>query len=162
MTALFRAFGASAQDGRFAIFNPQTSLDQAALRSPTVFNFFDPGYVQQGSLASAGLLAPEFEITTASTAISVPNYIYSNIYTPSSPSSSTIVLDLSSLSANAANPSAMVATLSQLLCGNAMSTQTQGQITSALSAAPAGTSATALAQMALYLTATSQDAAIQK
>jgi len=162
MTALFRAFNASAQEGRFAIFNPQTSLDQAALRSPTVFNFFDPGYVQQGSLASAGLLAPEFEITTASTAISVPNFIYSNIYTPSSPSSSTIVLDLSSLSANAANPSAMVATLNQLLCGNAMGSQTQSQIASALAAAPAGTSATALAQMALYLTATSQDAAIQK
>jgi uncharacterized protein (DUF1800 family) len=162
ITALFRAFSASAQDGRFAIFNAQTSLDEAPLRSPTVFNFFDPGYVQQGSLASAGLLAPEFEITTASTAISVPNFIYSNIYTPSSPPPTTIVLDLSALASNAANPAAMVATLNQLLCGNAMSSQTQSQIISALGAAPNGTAATALAQMALYLTATSQDAAIQK
>jgi len=162
MTGMFRAFGASAQDGRFAIFNPQTSLDQASLRSPTVFNFFDPGYVQQGSLAGAGLLAPEFEITTASTAISVPNFIYSNIYTPTSPSSTTIVLNLSSLTANSTSPSAMVATLNQLLCANAMSSQTHSEITSALASAPASTSATALAQMALYLAATSPDAAIQR
>ena len=162
VTAMFRAFGASAQDGRFAIFEPQTSLDQASLRSPTVFNFFDPGYVQQGSLASAGLLAPEFEITTASTAISVPNFIYSYIYSASPPAATTIALDLSSLTANAANPSAMVATLNQLLCGNAMSSATQSQITSALKAAPASTTSLALAQMALYLAATSPDAAIQR
>ena len=68
MTALYRAFGASAQDGRFAILNAQVALGEAALRSPTVFNFFDPGYVQPGTLASAGLFAPEFQITTATTA----------------------------------------------------------------------------------------------
>jgi hypothetical protein len=162
MTAIYRAFGATAQDGRFAIFNAQTSLDQAALRSPTVFNFFDPGYVQQGSLAAAGLYAPEFEITTASTAISVPNNIYSSIYTTNPPVATTITLNLSSLTANATNPSAMVATLNQLLCANMMSTQTQQAITSALTSAPAGTSASALAQEALYLTATSPDAAIQR
>jgi hypothetical protein len=81
MTGIYRAFNAASQEGRFPIFNAQTNLDEAALRSPTVFNFFDPGYVQQGPLASAGLLAPEFQITTASTAISVPNNIYSAIYT---------------------------------------------------------------------------------
>jgi uncharacterized protein (DUF1800 family) len=162
MTAIYRAFNGASQEGRFPIFNPQTNLDQAALRSPTVFNFFDPGYVQQGPLASAGLLAPEFEITTASTAISVPNSIYSAIYTPAAPPASTIVLDLSSLTANAANPTAMTATLNQLLCGNGMSAPTQQLIESALSAAPSGTTPAALAQMALYLTATSPDAAIQR
>jgi uncharacterized protein (DUF1800 family) len=162
MTAIYRAFNGASQEGRFAILNPQNNLDQAALRSPTVFNFFDPGYVQQGMLASAGLLAPEFEITTASTAISVPNNIYSAIYTPSPPSASTIVLDLSSLSSNSANPAAMMATLNQLICGNGMGAQTQQVIESALSSAPSGTTPTALAQMALYLAATSPDAAIQR
>ena len=162
MTAIYRAFGATAQDGRYAIFNPQTALDEAALRSPTVFNFFDPGYVQQGSLAAAGLYAPEFEITTASTAISVPNNIYSAIYTANPPASTTITLNLASLTANASNPPAMVATLNQLLCANMMSTQTQQTITSALTSAPAGTTASALAQEALYLTATSPDAATQR
>jgi uncharacterized protein (DUF1800 family) len=161
MTAMYRAFGAAAADGRYAIFSPQTNLDEAALRSPTVFNFFDPGYVQQGALASAGLLAPEFQITTASTAISVPNNIYSAIYTPT-PVAATIVLDLSSLTANASNPDAMTATLNQLLCGNQMSAQTQQLVESAISTAPAGTTPETLAQLALYLAATSPDAAIQR
>jgi uncharacterized protein (DUF1800 family) len=162
LTAIYRAFGASAQDGRFAIFNPQVNLDEAALRSPTVFNFFDPGYVQQGALASAGLFAPEFEITTASTALSVPNDLYAAVYTPGSPTSSTIVLNLSLLTANSSNPTAMVATLNQLLCANGMSVLTQQEIISALSALPANTSALTAAQMALYLTVTSPDAAIQR
>jgi uncharacterized protein (DUF1800 family) len=161
LTGIYRAFNGSAQAGRFPIFSAQNSLDEAALRSPTVFNFFDPGYVQQGTLASAGLLAPEFEITTASTALSVPNNIYSGLYT-SPPSSTTIVLDLSTLTANASNPAAMVATLNQLLCAGAMSAQTQQYIQSAISDAPSGTSAAALANMALYLASTSPDAAIQR
>jgi uncharacterized protein (DUF1800 family) len=161
LTGIYRAFNAASQEGRFPIFNPQTNLDEAALRSPTVFNFFDPGYVQQGTLASAGLLAPEFQITTASTAVSVPNNIYSAIYTPT-PVAATIVLDLSSLTANASNPDAMTATLNQLLCGNQMSAQTQQLVESAISTAPAGTTPETLAQLALYLAATSPDAAIQR
>jgi hypothetical protein len=92
----------------------------------------------------------------------VPNNIYSAIYTTNPPVATTITLNLSSLTANSTNPSAMVATLNQLLCANMMSTQTQQTITSALTSAPAGTSASALAQEALYLTATSPDAAIQR
>ncbi len=162
VTQLYRAFNAASSEGRYPIFSAQNSLGEAALRSPTVFNFFEPGFVQQGPLASAGLYAPEFQITTADTAISVPNYIYSAIYTSSSPSSSTVVLDLSALSANSTNPTAMVATLNQLLCANQMSTATQQQIVSALQAAPSSTTPAQLAQMALYLTATSPDAAVQK
>jgi uncharacterized protein (DUF1800 family) len=162
LTSIYRAFSASAADGRFAIFNAQVPLDEAALRSPTVFNFFDPGYVQQGPLATAGLLAPEFEITTASTAISVPNNIYSAIYTASSPAATVLTLNLSALSANSSNPTAMVATLNQLRCGGAMSAQTEQAIETAVKAAPSSTTPTALAQMALYLAATSPDAAIQK
>jgi uncharacterized protein (DUF1800 family) len=162
MTGIYRAFAAAAQDGRYAIFSPQVNLDQAALRSPTVFNFFDPGYTQQGPLAAAGLLAPEFEITTASTAISVPNNIYSAVYTPASPATTTIVLNLSVLEADSANPTAMVATLNTLLCGGQMSAATQAAIVSGLKAAPTSTTPAALAQMALYLAATSPDAAIQR
>jgi uncharacterized protein (DUF1800 family) len=162
MTGLYRAFAGAAADGRYAVFNAQVPLDQAALRSPTVFNFFDPGYAQQGALASAGLLAPEFQITDASTAISVPNDLYSAIYTPASPPATTIVLNLAALTANASDPAAMAATLSQLLCGGAMSASTQQQIVAALGALPKGTSPSASAQMALYLAATSPDAAIQR
>jgi len=162
VTGIYRAFAAASEEGRFPIFYPQTSLDQAALRAPTVFNFFDPGYVQSGSLAAAGLLAPEFEITTADTIISVPNYIYSSIYTPAPPSASTVVLDLSSLTASASNPAAMVGTLNQLLCAGGMSAQTQQLIEAEVKSLPLSTPAAAIAQAALYLAATSPDAAIQR
>jgi uncharacterized protein (DUF1800 family) len=161
-TELYRAFHAAAADGRYANFNPQNALDEAALRSPTVFNFFSPSYVQPGPLASAGLLAPEFQIATASTEISVPNNFYSAIYTSATPATTTIVLDLSALTANATNPAAMVATLNQLLCSGEMSAATQQYITTALTSAPSSTTPTALAQMAVYLAVTSPDAAVQR
>ncbi|HEV2455019.1 MAG TPA: DUF1800 family protein, partial [Verrucomicrobiae bacterium] len=41
------------------------SLSQSPLRSPTVFNYFYPGYEFPGALASAGLTTPEFQLTTA-------------------------------------------------------------------------------------------------
>jgi uncharacterized protein (DUF1800 family) len=162
MTALYRAFGAASAEGRYAPSNVSASLGQAPLDSPTVFNFFDPSYVQPGTLAAAGLLSPEFQITTASTAISVPNAIYSAIYTSATPSASAIVLDLSALTAQASDPAALTAILNQLLCGGGMSATTEQQIEAALAGVPAGTSATNLARLGLYLAATSPDAAVQR
>jgi uncharacterized protein (DUF1800 family) len=43
-----------------------SSISQSPLRSPTVFNWFYPGYEFPGALASAGLTTPEFQLTTAS------------------------------------------------------------------------------------------------
>jgi hypothetical protein len=159
---MYRALAGASAEGRYPIFDPETSLDQAALRAPTVFNFFLPDYVQPGSLAAAGLFAPEFQITTATTVVSVPNSLYSSVYTSATPSASTIVLNISPLTANSTSPTAMVATLNQLLCSGEMSSQTQQLIESELKALPSNTTATALAQAALYLTLTSPDAAIQR
>jgi hypothetical protein len=40
------------------------SLGQTPLNSPTVFNFFFPGYKFPGALAAAGLTTPEFQLTS--------------------------------------------------------------------------------------------------
>jgi len=54
--------------------NMQYSLpQQAPLLSPSVFNFFQPVYIQPGRIAAAGLLAPEFQITSETTVISQVN-----------------------------------------------------------------------------------------
>jgi hypothetical protein len=50
------------------------SLPQSPLRSPTVFNFYYPGYQFPGVLASAGLTTPEFQLTTASTVSQEMNF----------------------------------------------------------------------------------------
>jgi uncharacterized protein (DUF1800 family) len=61
-----RAMGHTSQTGRFLMGStddPGASLSQTPMRSPTVFNFWRPGYVPPSSnLASAGLTAPEMQI----------------------------------------------------------------------------------------------------
>ncbi len=55
------------------------SLSQSPLRSPTVFNFFYPGYEFPGVLASAGLTTPEFQLTTDSGVAAQMNFIEGGI-----------------------------------------------------------------------------------
>ena len=51
-------------------------IGQAPLRSPTVFNFFRPGYVPpQGELADASVTAPEFQLCNEVTVASYLNFI---------------------------------------------------------------------------------------
>jgi uncharacterized protein (DUF1800 family) len=72
-----RAGKASSQSGLWGLGNasdPATRLGQSPLRAPSVFNFFRPGYVPPGSsLASQGLVAPEFQITNESTVLGYVN-----------------------------------------------------------------------------------------
>ncbi len=56
-----------------------SSLSQSPLRSPTVFNFFYPGYEYPGALASAGLTTPEFQLTTASGIAAQMNFVEGGI-----------------------------------------------------------------------------------
>ncbi|MEM9494807.1 MAG: DUF1800 family protein [Pseudomonadota bacterium] len=53
-----------------------SQLNQQAYRSPSVFNFYRPGFVAPGSeSADAGLVAPELQITTASSVTGYANFI---------------------------------------------------------------------------------------
>ncbi|MGD1029969.1 MAG: DUF1800 family protein [Opitutaceae bacterium] len=160
-TAIFRAFNVTSQDNRFPIFSADQTLGQAALRSPTVFNFFLPGYSPPGTLATAGLVAPEFQITTGTTAIVVPNTLYGSIYTPTTPTSSTLVLNLSPLTSAPDNPT-LVATLNLLFGGNNMGAAATQQIVNALAALPASASSTQKAQAALELAVTAPEGAVQQ
>ncbi|HET9033126.1 MAG TPA: DUF1800 family protein [Dokdonella sp.] len=72
-THLWRAMHARADDGRYREWYPEYSLGQAALRSPSVFNFFLPDYSPPGELYNLGLTAPEFQITTDTSIASVAN-----------------------------------------------------------------------------------------
>ena len=56
-----------------------SGLSQSPLRSPTVFNFFYPGYEFPGVLASAGLTTPEFQLTTDSGVAAQMNFVEGGI-----------------------------------------------------------------------------------
>jgi uncharacterized protein (DUF1800 family) len=66
-TAFLRAFDSVSDSGDFLIGltdDPSTSLGQTLMRSPSVFNFYRPGFMPAGgALAEAKLLAPEMQIT---------------------------------------------------------------------------------------------------
>ena len=65
MTNWMRAFGATSVSGNYLLnsTSANTSLGQSALASPSVFNFFRPGYVPPNTrLGAQNLLAPEFQI----------------------------------------------------------------------------------------------------
>lgn len=67
---LWRAYGASADNGRYIFPNPEDFFGQAPLRSPSVFNFYSPSYAPSGELTEAGLVSPEMEITNETTVAS--------------------------------------------------------------------------------------------
>jgi uncharacterized protein (DUF1800 family) len=63
ITQLWRAMEAQPQSGRWPDW-PMDYAAQAPLGSPSVFNFYSPSYAPTGEIAVAGLVAPEFQITT--------------------------------------------------------------------------------------------------
>ncbi|MEI6533856.1 MAG: DUF1800 family protein [Verrucomicrobiaceae bacterium] len=74
-----RAFNAASSSGYYAL--DQFVLDhlQDPMNSPSVFNFFLPAHSPPGPLTQQGLVAPEFQIINASTAITGPNYFLNAI-----------------------------------------------------------------------------------
>jgi uncharacterized protein (DUF1800 family) len=53
--------------------------EQAPLLSPSVFNFFQPGYSNPGTIARAGLLSPEFQVFAETNALRQANFNLSMI-----------------------------------------------------------------------------------
>jgi uncharacterized protein (DUF1800 family) len=159
---LYRAFNATATSGKFAVSNQTFNFGEAPLYSPTVFNFFSPDYSQVGPIADAGLTSPEFQITTDTTVITSANRMRSAVYQQVSATNPDIlVLDLSPLTAQAANPSALVDSLNPLLMGGQMSANTRNIVVNAVTQIPA-TSTLERAQTAVHLLVTSPEFVIEK
>lgn len=74
-----RAFNAASTSGHYVL--DQFTLDhlQDPFRAPSVFNFFQPAHSPPGPIADAGLVAPEFQIINASTAVAAPNHYWNAI-----------------------------------------------------------------------------------
>ncbi|MBT8442210.1 MAG: DUF1800 domain-containing protein [Gammaproteobacteria bacterium] len=62
LIALWRAFDATARDGRFDFPLLGIVTGQGPLQARSVFNFFQPGYAPPGEIKDQGLVAPEMEI----------------------------------------------------------------------------------------------------
>ncbi len=79
LTGWARAFNANSPSGAWAIGDTSSSgtrLGQSPGRSPSVFNFFRPGYTPPNTpIADAGLVAPEFQITNEPSVVAYVNYL---------------------------------------------------------------------------------------
>ena len=83
LSAFLRAFGYTSDSGAYRVGNTDstgTALGQTPMRSPSVFNFYRPGYVPPGTEAAAAALAvPEMQIAHETTAAGYVNYMRDNI-----------------------------------------------------------------------------------
>lgn len=79
LTGWARAFGATSPSGAWAIgdtSSASTRLAQSMGRSQSVFNFFRPGYAPPNTaISTAGLVAPEFQITNELSVVAYINYM---------------------------------------------------------------------------------------
>jgi len=79
LTGWARAFNANSASGAWAIGDTSSTanrLGQSPGRSPSVFNFFRPGYTPPNTaIANQGLVAPEFQITNEPSVIAYVNYM---------------------------------------------------------------------------------------
>ena len=139
-----RAFKASSPSNAWAIGNtsdPGTRLGQSPLRSITVFNFFRPGYVPPNSaIGSAGMVAPEFQITNESTVVGYVNYMQGVI----SKGSGDVKADYAALMPLADTAQALLDELNLVLAAGQLSVGTVALIKGGLDTMPAGTDAARL------------------
>jgi uncharacterized protein (DUF1800 family) len=167
-----RAFTAQSRTGSYGIGStedPIWGLGQMTLRSPTVFNWFAPGYVPPGtSIEAANLVAPEMEMTNVSTVVGYLNYLQ-NAIGGGATSGSDIFSSYGTESGLASTPDQLVDRLNLLLMAGEMDSTLQSQIVSAVSAIPIpsgdqnaiNAALTARVQTAIYLTMASPAFAAQ-
>jgi hypothetical protein len=130
-----------------------------------VFNFYLPDYQQPGTFADNGLYSPELQITNESTTYTTADTYYgftakAYLGMPTPPTDRPLI-DLSPLTANAANPAAMVATVNADLFYGSMSASMQSTLTNMLTNL-SGATAQEKAWSAIYVAMLSPEFAAQR
>ncbi len=121
--------------------DPATRLGQSPMRSPTVFNFFRPGYVPPNTeLGRRGITAPEFDITDESTTVGWVNFAQTFVASGVGETRPAYAAEV----ALAGDPAALVQRVARLLAPGGLSASTQSLITQAVATLPATTDANRL------------------
>ena len=182
LSKVLRAFDASSTSSKWLIGNtddPGTSLGQTPLRSPSVFNFYRPGYVPPNSLAAAqALTVPEMQITHETSVAGYANFMRGVVQngvgeTPTGASARDVQMQLGAAMALAAKPAELVALMNTRLFGGAMPIELAGRIQAAVESVtlPTLTASNVTAwenatsnrvRLALYLSVVSPEFIVQK
>ena len=178
---LLRSGGALSKTGKWVMGKTDTTFAQTILRSPTVFNFFDPHYAEPGAISNAGIVSPELDIVYSTTVTNTQNMIYNGIYnvtysTPPTGSAfggdsggqSDIYLDFSATGCGliplcqTQGTSAMIDQTAVLLMGAPLSSQSKAIIQNFIATKISASNYLEQCKAAVHLVSTSAQAAAQK
>lgn len=169
-----RTFGAVSASGNYLLgaTGTRTSLAQSALSSPTVFNFYRPGFVPPNTrLAQQNLTGPEFQIADE---VSVAGYINTMQTTVANGigTGTDIKAGYSQEMALAKDPGALVDRMNRLLYSGQMSAALRTQMINAVTGVPMPTGTPTQAQtdaallnrakLAVFLAMVSPEYMVQK
>lgn len=147
LTQWMRAFDARSASGQYLIpntDNPGFSLGQSPMRSPSVFNYYRPGFVPPGSeIARRNLVAPEMQIVSESSVAGYANFIQTTIDAGIGRAENgkrDVQADYSAMAVFADQPARLVDKLDLLLAGSRLSAAAHKRIEDAIGAiaVPAG------------------------
>jgi uncharacterized protein (DUF1800 family) len=134
-----RAFTAQSRTGSYGVGStedPIYGLGEMTLRSPTVFNWFAPGFVPPGtSIAQAGLVAPEMQMTDVTTVVGYLNYLQ-NAIGASATAGPDVFSSYETEMSLAATPGALLDRINLLLMAGEMDPTLYGQILAAINSIP--------------------------
>ncbi|WP_294047773.1 DUF1800 domain-containing protein [Sphingomonas sp.] len=132
LTGWARAFNVAspANTWPFGDTSSQSSrIGQSPGRSPTVFNFFRPGYSPPATaISAAGLVAPEFQITNEQSVVGYINYFQSVIANGSGDAKP----DYTAILTKASDSAALIAEVNTMLAAGQLSSATVTSIKSAI------------------------------
>lgn len=136
-----RTFGVTSPNGLWNVgdtSNPSTRLGQSPLRSPSVFNFFRPGYVPPGSeLGSNAVTAPEFQLCNETTVAGFLNFLQSALQNGVGEVKANYTAEI----ALATDAAALVGDIGLRLAGGTLSAETTTAISTAVGTITATTDA---------------------
>jgi uncharacterized protein (DUF1800 family) len=139
-----RTFSAASPLGQWNVGNmssASTRLGQSPLRSPSVFNFFRPGYVPPGTtLGTAALTAPEFQLTNESTVVGYANWMQTVVGS----GVGEVKGDYTPWASLATSPTALFDELNTLLAAGHLGVASRATITSAVGSMASATDANKL------------------
>ncbi|MBN8817079.1 MAG: DUF1800 domain-containing protein [Sphingomonas sp.] len=132
LTGWARAFGVTSPANTWPFGNTSsmsTRIAQSPGRSPSVFNFFRPGYSPPATaISAAGLVAPEFQITNEQSVVAYINYFQSLIANGSGDAKP----DYTSILTKASDSTALVNEVNIVLAAGQLSSATQASIKTAV------------------------------
>ena len=162
LAQVFRLFTTPPSDGRYDynVWWMEEVFQQRPLSSPSVFNFYSPGFLPPGEMSQAGVAGPEFQILHEGTVVDGYNFIEYFVMNPVDGATG-YQHDYGPWESLAGNPAAMVDKMSLLLTGGTLSSASRTIIVDAVTKV-SSSKPTDRVKMAIMLFMIAPDYKVQK